>query len=110
MKRNPVALTWGGPAPYCYAPGLTVSLGDDVAPPPNPASSAPAAPEPFNLRHVVTSEPVKTASAIALTFHGYRRTGSIVWALIYGLAGRLVPVAAVPISLAQGFGQKKSCP
>ncbi len=104
MKRNPVALTWG-PPPYYYTPSLTVSLGDDVAPPPSSASSSP-----FNLRHVVTSEPVKTASAIALTFHGYRRTGSIVWALVYGLAGRLVPVAAVPISLAQGFGQKKSCP
>lgn len=65
--------------------------------------------EPFNLRRTVTSEPVKTAAAIALTYHGYRRTGSIIWALIYGLAGRLVPVAAVPISLAQGFGQKKVC-
>jgi hypothetical protein len=62
------------------------------------------------LRAAVTSEPVKTAAAIALTYHGYRRTGSIVWALIYGLAGRLVPVAAVPISVAQGFGEKKTCP
>jgi hypothetical protein len=64
----------------------------------------------FNLRDRLTSEPVKTAAAIALTYHGYRRTGSLVWALVYGLAGRLVPVAAVPISLAQGFGQKKPCP
>jgi hypothetical protein len=102
MKKNPVSMTWR-PPPYWYAPGLTVSLGDDVAPPP---SSSP----PFSLRGALTSEPVKTASAIALTYHGYRRTGSIVWALIYGLAGRLVPVAAVPISLAQGYGQKKSCP
>lgn len=62
------------------------------------------------LRSALTSEPVKTASAIALTFHGYRRTGSIVWALLYGLAGRVVPVAAVPIALAQGYGQKKACP
>lgn len=69
---------------------------------------APAAP--VNLRGALTSEPVKTVSAIALTFHGYRRTGSIIWALIYGIAGRTFPVAAVPISLAQGYGQKKSCP
>jgi hypothetical protein len=102
MKKNPVSMTWGMPPPYWYAPGLTVSLGDDVAPP----QSSP----PFNLRHALTSEPVKTAAAIALTYHGYRRTGSIVWALLYGLAGRLVPVAAVPISLAQGYGQKKTCP
>lgn len=74
-----------------------------------PMGDTSAAPS-FNLRGVVTSEPVKTASAIALTYHGYRRTGSITWALIYGLAGRLFPVAAVPISLAQGFGAKKACP
>jgi hypothetical protein len=76
------------------------SLGDD----------APGAPTSFNLRGALTSEPVKTAAAIALTYHGYRRTGSIIWALLYGLAGRVVPIAAVPISLAQGYGQKKSCP
>lgn len=62
------------------------------------------------LHQVMTSSSVKTASAIALTFHGYRRTGSIVWALLYGIAGRTVPTVAVPISLAQGFGQKKQCP
>jgi len=62
------------------------------------------------LRDAVTSEPVKTAAAIALTYHGYRRTGSIVWALLYGFAGRLVPAAAVPIAVAQGFGEKKTCP
>ncbi len=61
----------------------------------------------FNLRGSLTSEPVKTASAIALTYHGYKRTGSIIWALLYGLAGRTVPVIAVPISVAQGFGEKK---
>jgi hypothetical protein len=80
-------------------------MGDDAI---APTAAAPA-PD-FNLRDKLTSEPVKTASAIALTFHGYRRTGSLVWALIYGLAGRLVPVAAVPIALAQGYGQKKPCP
>ena len=78
-------------------------LGDATTPVVVPNAS-------FSLRRTLTSEPVKTASAIALTYHGYRRTGSIVWALIYGLAGRLVPVAAVPISLAQGYGQRKACP
>jgi len=99
MSRMP---PWGtcvrsGPLP----PGTYYPVGDDAAVAPS---------VPFNLRAALTSEPVKTASAIALTYHGYRRTGSIVWALIYGLAGRLVPVAAVPISLAQGYGQKKACP
>lgn len=75
------------------------SVGDDAS-----------APRPFTLRGALTSEPVKTAAAIALTFHGYRRTGSIIWALIYGLAGKVVPVAAVPIALAQGYGERKACP
>lgn len=66
--------------------------------------------EPFNLRHAVASPSVKTGAAIALTYHGYRRTGSILWALAYGLAGRLVPVVAVPVAVAQGFGEKKVCP
>lgn len=78
----------------------TKQLGDGEA-----GSSSPT----FSLRSAVTSEPVKTAAAIALTYHGYRRTGSIFWALVYGLAGRTVPVAAVPISLAQGFGTRKEC-
>jgi hypothetical protein len=63
-----------------------------------------------SLRNTLTSESLRTASAIALTYHGYRRTGSLVWALIYGLAGKWFPVGAVPIALAQGFGQRKPCP
>lgn len=81
-------------------PGTVMVLGDGEA-------GATATP---TLRGVVTSEPIKTAAAIALTYHGYRRTGSIVWALLYGLAGRVVPAAAVPIALAQGFGTRKACP
>jgi hypothetical protein len=97
-RRNGVSVGWHMMPHMCNQPGISVSLGD----------AAPA--QPLNLRNALTSEPVKTASAIALTFHGYRRTGSIVWALLYGLAGRTVPVAAVPIALAQGFGQRKACP
>jgi len=59
------------------------------------------------LRDRLTSEPVKTASAVLLTYHGYKRTGSIVWAVVYGLLGRAVPLAAVPIALAQGLGKRK---
>ena len=59
------------------------------------------------LRDRLSSETVSTASAIALTYHGYKRTGSILWALVYGLAGRAVPLVAVPVAVAQGFGTKK---
>ena len=75
-------------------------LGDDT-----PEASAPAP----TLSSVVNSSSVRTASAIALTYHGYRRTGSILWALLYGLAGRTVPVVAVPVAAAQGFGKRKTC-
>ena len=66
--------------------------------------------QPVNLTLIpdIPSKTVKLASSIALTYHGYARTGSVLWALIYGLAGRLVPIAAVPIAVAQGFGEKKT--
>jgi hypothetical protein len=62
------------------------------------------------IHDFVTSEGVSTAATIALTYHGYKRTGSLVWALIYGLAGRWFPVVAVPVALAQGYGERKPCP
>lgn len=52
----------------------------------------------------------KKAAAVALIYHGYKRTGSLALALLYGLAGRYVPTVAVPVALAQGFGKKKECP
>lgn len=58
----------------------------------------------------VHSPTVKAISAMALVYHGYSRTGSIVWALLYGLAGRLIPTVAVPVAIAQGFGERKPCP
>lgn len=75
----------------------TQSLGDD-------------APPSRSLRDIVNSPSVSTGAAIALTYHGYKRTGSILWALVYGLAGKVFPIEALPIALAQGYGQKKSCP
>lgn len=62
-----------------------------------------------SLRDVVNSDSVSTGAMLALTYHGYKRTGSLVWALIYGLAGRWVPVVAVPVALAQGFGERRPC-
>lgn len=79
------------------------SMGADAAP-----AVAPA--EEFNLRDTINGPTVSTGAAIALTYHGYKRTGSLVWALIYGLAGKVFPIEAVPIAVAQGFGQRKSCP
>lgn len=58
---------------------------------------------------LVDSGAVRTAAGALLVYHGYRRTGSLLWALFYGLAGRQVPVVAVPVALAQGLGKKKTC-
>jgi hypothetical protein len=69
-----------------------------------------AAPSSFSLRDTINSEPVSTASAILLTYHGYRRTGSIFWALVWGAMGKWKPVYTMPVAVAQGFGQRKACP
>lgn len=52
----------------------------------------------------------KKVAAVALIYHGYKRSNSLVVALLYGLAGRYVPGVAVPVAVAQGFGKKKECP
>lgn len=77
---------------------LPAKLGDTKL-----AESAPT------LSSLINSSSVKTASAILLTYHGYRRTGSIIWALLYGALGRTVPVVAVPIAAAQGIGKRRIC-
>jgi len=58
----------------------------------------------------VSSDNFGYAAGAALVYHGYKRTGSILWALLYGLAGKEIPVVAVPVALAQGFGKKRPCP
>ncbi len=80
------------------------SLGAD-APAAKPAASANAA-----VRDLVDSEAVRTAAGAALVYHGYKRTGSVLWALLYGLAGRQAPVIATTIAVAQGYGVRKGCP
>lgn len=44
-------------------------------------------------------------AAAVLAFHGYRRTGSIGWALAWALGGGLVWPIGIGIALAQGFGK-----
>jgi hypothetical protein len=84
------------------APGQPEYLAIGATDSPAPATSA--------VRDLLDSEAVTTGAGIALIYHGYRRTGSVLWALIYGIAGKKVPELAVPIAAAQGFGQKKGCP
>lgn len=62
-----------------------------------------------DIADVVKSDAVTTGAAIACVYHGYRRTGSLIWALIWGIAGKKIPVVAVPVALAQGFAKKRTC-
>lgn len=50
---------------------------------------------------------LSTASMAASTYHGYKRTGSVGWALGWGILGAIFPVVTPAIAVAQGFGKKK---
>lgn len=71
----------------------------------------PATPAIPSVSDIIDNPTVKTGAGVALAYHGYKRTGSIAWALFYGFMGRWFPLEAVPIAAAQGFAQpKKGCP
>ncbi len=57
---------------------------------------------------VATGPIARTVGGIAATYHGYKRTGSIGWALLWGILGSSFPLVAVPLAVAQGFGHRKS--
>lgn len=49
----------------------------------------------------------RTVAMAANAFHGYRRNGSIMWALAWAALGYTAPVITTVIATAQGFGHKK---
>ena len=38
-------------------------------------------------------------------YHGYKRTGSIGWAIGWALLGGLFPIITIPVAIAQGFAK-----
>jgi len=44
-------------------------------------------------------------ASAALVYHGYKRSQSIGWALVWGILGGAFWPLAVPIAVAQGFGR-----
>ncbi len=44
--------------------------------------------------------------AAAGAYHGYRRNQTITSAILWGIFGSVLPVIAVPVALAQGFGKR----
>lgn len=57
----------------------------------------------------VSSPLAKKVGGAVNVYHGYKRTNSIVWALIYGAFGYFAPVTTTAISVAEGFGERKAC-
>lgn len=48
------------------------------------------------------------ASSGACAYHGYKRNGTIISAILWTLAGGFFPVISVAIAAAQGFGKEKA--
>ncbi len=57
---------------------------------------------------VLWSPPVRMAAGVAMAYHGYKRTKSVGWALLWSIFGSAMPFFAVPVSLAQGFSKPKA--
>lgn len=100
---------WPLPAAQpAYASTLTGdlygSLGDGGTGEPTPVASRKADGGALAL---LFSPTVRTIAAGAMAYHGYKRTSSGWWALLWSVFGGSMPVVAVPISVAQGFGKKK---
>lgn len=64
-----------------------------------------------NVYRSDTARALWGAASIAGTglgaYHGYKRTKSAGWALGWGLFGAVVPIIALPVMFAQGFGKRK---
>lgn len=50
---------------------------------------------------------VMAVSSAAGAWHGYRRNGSVGWALAWAAFGAAAPVLSTVIAAAQGFGRRK---
>ncbi len=48
-----------------------------------------------------------SVSAVACTYHGYKRNKSAGWAVGWAIFGGALPLLALPIAFAQGFGERK---
>lgn len=47
------------------------------------------------------------AAGIALTYHGYKRNDSVLWALSWGLFGGMIWPITLPIAFGQGYGKPR---
>lgn len=75
--------------------GATVTLAEE--PPVNPARKA----------LIVAYSLASIAGAGLGAYHGYKRNNSVGWALGWAFLGSLFPIITIPVSMAQGFGERK---
>lgn len=74
---------------------------------PAPVQTVALAPAPSTSPMVYVWAPVAALSAGAMVYHGYKRNGSIGWAIGWGLLGLIFPIFTVPVALAQGFAKPR---
>lgn len=55
-----------------------------------------------------TAAVVSVAGGAAATYHGYKRTRSVKWAILWGLLGSTFPIVTNGVAVAQGFGKPKN--
>jgi hypothetical protein len=48
------------------------------------------------------------ASSGVCAYHGYKRNDSVGWALVWAVAGMVLPVVTPAVAIAQGFGKRAS--
>jgi len=105
--------TDGAPAPGASAPGASASAASALA-----SLATWANPIPDTLALHLASRPACTPAwydhawraaqitgAFLGAWHGYRRNASIPSAVLWGVAGAVLPVVALPVALVQGLGQ-----
>jgi hypothetical protein len=85
----------------------TMPSESEVAPsevsPPAPVVVATPEPSPWAKVGRVLS----IAGAVGGAYHGYKRNQSAGWAFGWLVFGSVMPIFAIPLALAQGFGQPK---
>ena len=50
---------------------------------------------------------LSTAGVALGAYHGYKRTDSVGWAVGWAVLGGLFPFVTIPVSIAQGFGERE---
>jgi len=77
-------------------------VGDDA--------TAPAAPVPTSSLSINLNGWLSRIGAALAAYHGYKRNGSIGWALAWGAAGAFAPIITNAIGFAQGYSKPKGAP